>query len=93
MVDDRSERFDAVPGCDGYRSVVRWAELVRLTRLEGLAVQPVYDLVPARVAAGRCFLVGDAGSVARPHTGLGATKAIQDAIALEWRHTVVGEQP
>ena len=29
------------------------------------------------------MLIGDAGTVSRPHTGSGATKALQDALALE----------
>jgi hypothetical protein len=33
--------------------------------------------------AGRVGLVGDAATVTRPHTGSGATKALQDALALE----------
>ena len=32
---------------------------------------------------GRIALIGDAGTVTRPHTGSGATKAMQDARALE----------
>ncbi len=31
---------------------------------------------------GRVMLIGDAGTVTRPHTGSGATKALQDALCL-----------
>ncbi len=44
--------------------------------------QPIYDLDSPRVAAGRAALIGDAAFVARPHLGLGVTKAAGDAVAL-----------
>jgi len=44
--------------------------------------QPIYDLESAHVAFGRVALVGDAAFVARPHVGLGVTKAAGDAVAL-----------
>lgn len=45
-------------------------------------VQPLYDLEIDRYARGRVCLIGDAATVARPHTGSGASKAFQDALAL-----------
>lgn len=45
-------------------------------------IQPIYDVTSPRYVNGRICLVGDAASVARPHTGGGSTKAIQDALAL-----------
>lgn len=45
-------------------------------------VQPLYDLEIDRYARGRVCLLGDAATVARPHTGSGASKALQDALAL-----------
>lgn len=45
-------------------------------------LQPVYDLVSARMVAGRVALVGDASSVVRPHVAAGVTKAALDAQAL-----------
>ena len=45
-------------------------------------VQPLYDLEIERYARGRVCLIGDAATVARPHTGSGASKALQDALAL-----------
>jgi 2-polyprenyl-6-methoxyphenol hydroxylase-like FAD-dependent oxidoreductase len=44
--------------------------------------QQIYDLEPSRIVMGRVALVGDAAFVARPHTGLGVTKAALDAAAL-----------
>ena len=45
-------------------------------------LQVVYDVrVPSHIA-GRCALIGDAATIARPHTGSGAIKAAQEAIAL-----------
>ncbi len=44
--------------------------------------QPIYDLESERLAFGRVALVGDAAFVARPHCGMGVTKAGADAVAL-----------
>lgn len=44
--------------------------------------QPIYDLCSDRLVAGRVALMGDAAFVARPHIGMGVTKAAQDAVAL-----------
>lgn len=64
-----------------------WASRVLSTPAENTFIQPLYDLVAPHYAVGRLFLVGDAASVARPHTGGGSVKALQDAVALEnaWR--------
>lgn len=48
-----------------------------------VSIQPIYDAVVARYAADRLLLIGDAATVSRPHTGSGATKAMQDARLLE----------
>lgn len=45
-------------------------------------VQPIYDLESPRLAFGRVALLGDAAFVARPHCGMGVTKAAADAHAL-----------
>jgi 2-polyprenyl-6-methoxyphenol hydroxylase-like FAD-dependent oxidoreductase len=45
-------------------------------------VQPIYDVQSPRLAFGRVALLGDAAFVARPHCGVGVTKAAQDAAAL-----------
>lgn len=43
---------------------------------------PIYDHWSPRMAAGRVALAGDAACVARPHVGMGVTKAALDALAL-----------
>lgn len=45
-------------------------------------LQPIHDLVSPRIAHGRVALMGDASFVARPHVGMGVTKAAEDAMAL-----------
>jgi 2-polyprenyl-6-methoxyphenol hydroxylase-like FAD-dependent oxidoreductase len=44
--------------------------------------QPIYDLESTRLVFGRVAMLGDAAFVARPHVGLGVTKAAGDAVAL-----------
>jgi 2-polyprenyl-6-methoxyphenol hydroxylase-like FAD-dependent oxidoreductase len=51
-------------------------------RLE-VSIQPIYDLTIDRYVNDRIVLLGDAGTLSRPHTGSGATKAMQDARLLE----------
>ena len=45
-------------------------------------VSPVYDILTDRFSTGRVVLVGDAAAVARPHVGMGVTKALLDCVAL-----------
>ena len=45
-------------------------------------LQPIYDFASDSMAFGRVALLGDAASVARPHVGMGVTKAAQDACEL-----------
>jgi 2-polyprenyl-6-methoxyphenol hydroxylase-like FAD-dependent oxidoreductase len=54
-----------------------------LSPIEEVSLQPIYDERVDRYTGLRTLLIGDAGSVTRPHTGSGATKALQDALALE----------
>ena len=58
----------------------QFAEILEKTAQPFL--QPVYDCSSARMAFGRIALMGDAAFVARPHVGMGVTKAAQDAMAL-----------
>ncbi|MFM0081232.1 FAD binding domain-containing protein [Paraburkholderia sediminicola] len=44
--------------------------------------QPIYDLEVPQMAFGRVALLGDAAFVARPHCGMGVTKAASDAMVL-----------
>jgi 2-polyprenyl-6-methoxyphenol hydroxylase-like FAD-dependent oxidoreductase len=45
-------------------------------------LQPIHDVLSQSIVQGRVALVGDAAFVARPHIGMGVTKAMQDALAL-----------
>jgi 2-polyprenyl-6-methoxyphenol hydroxylase-like FAD-dependent oxidoreductase len=75
-----------------------WAEVVRASEPAELSLQPVYDATPGSYVTDRLLLIGDAAALARPHTGSGATKAFQDALALErlsvahnsWDHVLAG---
>lgn len=58
----------------------QFAEIVRLTAHPFF--QPIYDLESPRLAFGRVAILGDAAFVARPHVGMGVTKAADDALAL-----------
>jgi 2-polyprenyl-6-methoxyphenol hydroxylase-like FAD-dependent oxidoreductase len=44
--------------------------------------QAIYDVESPRLAVGRAVLLGDAAFVARPHVGMGVTKAALDAFCL-----------
>ncbi|KAG8153774.1 FAD binding domain-containing protein [Burkholderia catarinensis] len=58
----------------------QFAEVV--SRANQPLFQPIYDLEVPRMAFGRIALLGDAAFVARPHCGMGVTKAAGDAMAL-----------
>ena len=58
----------------------QFAEIIEKTAQPFL--QPIYDVSSERIAFGRVMLMGDASFVARPHVGMGVTKAAQDATAL-----------
>lgn len=60
-----------------------WAACVLSAPARSTFVQPIYDLEVPHYATGRMLLVGDAATVARPHTGGGSAKALQDATVLE----------
>lgn len=51
-------------------------------RAPSLFFQPIADLKSERLVAGRAVLAGDSAFVARPHSGMGVTKAAQDACQL-----------
>lgn len=57
-----------------------FAEVVALA--EPLFFQPIIDLNSTEMVFGRVALIGDAAFVARPHCGMGVTKAGADAVAL-----------
>lgn len=58
----------------------QFAEILEKTAQPFL--QPIYDAYSTRIAFDRVALMGDAAFVARPHVGMGVTKAAQDAVAL-----------
>ena len=58
----------------------QFAEILQKTAQPFL--QPIYDCSSPQIAFGRIALLGDAAFVARPHVGMGVTKAAQDALAL-----------
>lgn len=58
----------------------QFAEVARLAPQPFL--QPIMDFISDRLAFGRVVLLGDAAFVARPHVGMGVTKAGGDAMAL-----------
>ena len=58
----------------------QFAEVVQKT--PNLFFQPIFDLESQALAFGRVALLGDAAFVARPHCGMGVTKAGSDAAAL-----------
>lgn len=53
-----------------------------VTRATQPLFQPIFDLEVPQMAFGRIALLGDAAFVARPHCGMGVTKAASDAMAL-----------
>jgi 2-polyprenyl-6-methoxyphenol hydroxylase-like FAD-dependent oxidoreductase len=58
----------------------QFAEVVAQTRQPFF--QPIYDLESPDMAFRRVVLLGDSAFVARPHCGMGVTKAAGDAVAL-----------
>ena len=56
------------------------AEVVHLSRPP--FIQAIYDLESPQLVFGRAILIGDAAFVARPHAGMGVTKAALDALTL-----------
>ncbi len=53
-----------------------------LSKSERPFFTPIYDHLSPSFAKGRVAVSGDAACVARPHVGMGVTKAAQDALAL-----------
>jgi 2-polyprenyl-6-methoxyphenol hydroxylase-like FAD-dependent oxidoreductase len=58
----------------------QFAEILQKTAQPFL--QPIFDLQSQRLSFNRVALLGDAAFVARPHVGMGVTKAAEDAMAL-----------
>jgi 2-polyprenyl-6-methoxyphenol hydroxylase-like FAD-dependent oxidoreductase len=58
----------------------QFAEILEKTAQPFL--QPIHDCRSDKIGFGRIALMGDAAFVARPHIGMGVTKAAEDAMAL-----------
>ena len=69
----------------------QFAEMIEKTAQPFL--QPIHDLASDTIAQDRVCLIGDAAFVARPHVGMGVTKAMQDAVALANALRVHGATP
>ena len=69
------------------------AELIGHSRREDVSIQPIYDSVVDTYVSNRILLIGDAGTMTRPHTASGATKALEDALAIESLAEEVGDLP
>ena len=72
--------IDAMRQAAHARLAPQFAEILDKTRQPFL--QPIYDCATPAMAFGRVALMGDAAFVARPHVGMGVTKAAEDAMAL-----------
>jgi 2-polyprenyl-6-methoxyphenol hydroxylase-like FAD-dependent oxidoreductase len=57
-------------------------ELAELVERSQPFFQAIFDVESPSVAVGRAVLLGDAAFVARPHVGMGVTKAALDALCL-----------
>ena len=55
-------------------------ELVKTTKQP--LIQPIFDLESMKMKNGRVVTIGDAAFTARPHVGMGVTKAAMDAFTL-----------
>jgi 2-polyprenyl-6-methoxyphenol hydroxylase-like FAD-dependent oxidoreductase len=55
-------------------------ELVKITKQP--LIQPIFDLQSMKMKNGRVVTIGDAAFAARPHVGMGVTKAAMDAFTL-----------
>ena len=69
----------------------QFAEIIEKTAQPFL--QPIFDVASEQIAFGRVVLMGDAAFVARPHVGMGVTKAAQDAMALAEAIALYGTTP
>ncbi|NLD54344.1 MAG: FAD-dependent oxidoreductase [Burkholderiaceae bacterium] len=69
----------------------QFAEILQKTPQPFL--QPIQDLESPALAFGRVALLGDAAFTARPHVGMGVTKAGEDAMALAQALARLGTTP
>jgi 2-polyprenyl-6-methoxyphenol hydroxylase-like FAD-dependent oxidoreductase len=69
----------------------QFAEVLEKTAVPFL--QPIFDLASPQLAFGRVALLGDAAFVARPHVGMGVTKAADDVMAMVGSLNLHGATP
>ena len=69
----------------------QYSEIIEQT--EHPFVQAIYDVNSPDIAFGRVALMGDAGFVARPHVGMGVTKAGDDAMSIVGHIQRIGANP
>ena len=84
----RPEILDEVRTAASAKLSPEFAELVHKAPM--LFFQPIFDLKSDCMVFGRVALLGDAAFVARPHSGMGVTKAAQDAMELTAALTTEG---
>ena len=53
-----------------------------IKKLDQPFIQPIYDLTTTSMIHNRVAIIGDAAFTARPHLGVGITKAVEDALSL-----------
>lgn len=53
-----------------------------IKKLDQPFIQPIYDLTTTSMVHQRIVIIGDAAFTARPHLGVGITKAAEDALSL-----------
>ena len=58
----------------------QFAEVLEKTGM--VFFQPIYDVYSEKIAFNRIALMGDASFVARPHVGMGVSKAAEDALSI-----------
>lgn len=69
----------------------QFAEIITHTEIPFF--QAIYDVESDQIANGRVALMGDAAFVARPHVGMGVTKAGDDALSLLQHIRTFGATP
>jgi 2-polyprenyl-6-methoxyphenol hydroxylase-like FAD-dependent oxidoreductase len=74
------QHISSVRNAARQRLAPQFAEILEKTSQPFL--QPIYDCASTQMAFDRVGLMGDAAFVARPHVGMGVTKAAEDAMAL-----------
>jgi len=76
----REEVVDAMR--EASRSLLSPQHAALIEKVDSPFIQPVYDLTTTRMAYNRIAILGDAAFTARPHLGMGITKAAEDAQVL-----------